>query len=311
MRLGDIVVFESADEEIRLDVEFDGDTVWLTQHQMASLFEKDRSVISRHVSNIFKDGELDKESNVHYLHIAQSDKPVAFYDLDVAISVGYRVKSKRGVEFRRWATEVLRQYVITGYAENKKRLAQLGQIVQVMERIPESLESTDILVVVKAYTNALTLLDDYDHQRILKPKGRKTIYILNYEECRKLIDSMSFSAESDLFGSEKDESFKSSIAAIYQSFDGRELYPSLEEKASNLLYFIVKNHSFHDGNKRIAAALFLYFLHVNGALFANGAKCISDSALVALTIMIAESQPKEKEAMVALAMSFLSTKGGR
>lgn len=184
MRLGDIVVFESADEEIRLDVEFDGDTVWLTQHQMASLFEKDRSVISRHVSNIFKDGELDKESNVHYLHIAQSDKPVAFYDLDVAISVGYRVKSKRGVEFRRWATEVLRQYVITGYAENKKRLAQLGQIVQVMERIPESLESTDILAVVKAYTNALTLLDDYDHQRILKPKGRKTIYILNYEECR-------------------------------------------------------------------------------------------------------------------------------
>ena len=230
------------------------------------------------------------------MHIAQSDKPVAFYDLDVAISVGYRVKSKRGVEFRRWATEVLRQYVITGYAENKKRLAQLGQIVQVMERIPESLESTDILAVVKAYTNALTLLDDYDHQRILKPKGRKTIYILNYEECRKLIDSMSFSAESDLFGSEKDESFKSSIAAIYQSFDGRELYPSLEEKASNLLYFIVKNHS---------------FLHVNGALFANGTKCISDSALVALTIMIAESQPKEKEAMVALAMSFLSTKGGR
>ncbi|WP_449137673.1 RhuM family protein [Slackia sp.] len=243
---------------------------------------------------------------MHYLHIANSDKPVAFYNLDAIISVAYRVKSKRGVEFRRWATGVLRQYVLDGYAANKRRLAQLGQIVQVMDRIPSSLEARDILSVVKAYTGALDLLDDYDHRRIAKPKGRAATYVLDYDECRSLIASMKFSRDSDLFGVEKDDSFRSSIAAIYQGFGGQEMYPTLEEKAANLLYFVVKNHSFHDGNKRIAAALFLYFLNMNDALWADGAKRISDSALVALTIMTAESKPDEKEAMVALAMSFLS-----
>ena len=175
-----------------------------------------------------------------------------------------------------------------------------------MDRIPNSLEARDILSVVKAYTGALDLLDDYDHQRIAKPKGRAATYVLDYGECRSLIASMRFSRDSDLFGVEKDDSFRSSIAAIYQGFGGQEMYPSIEEKAANLLYFVVKNHSFHDGNKRIAAALFLHFLNMNDALWADGAKRISDSALVALTIMIAESKPDEKEAMVALAMSFLS-----
>lgn len=308
----EIVLFESEDEEVKLDVELDGDTVWLTKEQMAVLFGRDRTVISRHISNIYKENEVEREATcAKFAHVQteggrQVSREHELFNLDVIISVGYRVKSKRGVEFRRWATGVLRQYMVNGYAANKRRLAQLGQIVQVMDRIPDSLEARDILSVVKAYTGALDLLDDYDHQRIAKPKGRAATYMLEYDECRNLIASMKFSRDSDLFGVEKDDSFRSSIAAIYQGFGGQEMYPTLEEKAANLLYFVVKNHSFHDGNKRIAAALFLYFLNMNDALWADGAKRISDSALVALTIMIAESKPNEKEAMVALAMSFLS-----
>ena len=308
----EIVLFESEDEEVKLDVELDGDTVWLTKEQMAVLFGRDRTVISRHISNIYKENEVEREATcAKFAHVQteggrQVSREHELFNLDVIISVGYRVKSKRGVEFRRWATGVLRQYVLDGYATNKRRLAQLGQIVQVMDRIPNSLEARDILSVIKAYTGALDLLDDYDHQRIAKPKGRAATYVLDYGECRGLIASMRFSRDSDLFGVEKDDSFRSSIAAIYQGFGGQEMYPTLEEKAANLLYFVVKNHSFHDGNKRIAAALFLHFLNMNDALWADGAKRISDSALVALTIMIAESKPDEKEAMVALAMSFLS-----
>lgn len=308
----EIVLFESEDEEVSLDVELDGDTVWLTKEQMAALFGRDRTVISRHISNIYKEKEVEREATcAKFAHVQteggrQVSREYELFNLDVIISVGYRVKSKRGVEFRRWATGVLRQYVVDGYAANKRRLAQLGQIVQVMDRIPDSLEARDILTVVKAYTGALDLLDDYDHRRIAKPKGRAATYVLNYDECRSLIASMKFSRDSDLFGVEKDDSFRSSIAAIYQGFGGQEMYPTIGEKAANLLYFVVKNHSFHDGNKRIAAALFLYFLNMNDALWADGTKCISDSALVALTIMIAESKPDEKEAMVALAMSFLS-----
>ena len=317
MRVGgemenEIVLFESEDDQVKLNVEFDGETVWLTKEQMAALFGRDRTVISRHISNIYKEKEVEREATCAKFAQVQTegDRQVSrefeLFNLDVIISVGYRVKSKRGVEFRRWATGVLRQYVLDGYATNKRRLAQLGQIVQVMDRIPNSLEARDILSVIKAYTGALDLLDDYDHQRIAKPKGRAATYVLDYGECRGLIASMRFSRDSDLFGVEKDDSFRSSIAAIYQGFGGQEMYPTLEEKAANLLYFVVKNHSFHDGNKRIAAALFLHFLNMNDALWADGAKRISDSALVALTIMIAESKPDEKEAMVALAMSFLS-----
>ncbi len=311
MEKQDIVVFESEDGEVRLDVGFDGNTVWLTQAQMASLFMTTKQNVSLHVNNCFKEGELSKRSVVKESFITASDGKryrTKLFNLDVIISVGYRVKSQRGIEFRRWATGVLRQYIVEGHAENRRRLAQLNQIVQVMGRVPESLEAKDVLSVVKAYTGALTLLDDYDHQRIKKPKGSVATYVLDYDECRNLISSMRFANESDLFGVEKDESFKSSIAAIYQGFGGQELYPSLEEKAANLLYFVVKNHSFHDGNKRIAATLFLYFLNANGALIDDGYKRISDSVLVAVTIMIAESKPSEKEAMVSLVMSFLTMK---
>ena len=307
----EIVLFESSDEQVSLPVSVDEETVWLTRNQMAMLFDRDVKTIGKHINNALRE-ELEGPANsvvAKFATTATDGKvyQVEHYNLDVIISVGYRVKSRRGVEFRRWATSVLREYIMRGHAENRRRLEQLGQIVDVMDRVPESLGASDILSVVKAYTGALDLLDDYDHQRVAKPQGSaNAVHVLEYEECRELIESMRFSGESSLFGVEKDGSFKSSIAAIYQSFAGQEIYPSLEEKAANLLYFVTKNHSFLDGNKRIAASLFLYFLDVNGALWVDGRKRVPDSVLVAVTIMIAESNPKEKEAMVALVMSFLS-----
>jgi len=299
-------LFESADREVQLSVEVAENTVWLTQAQLVKLFDKDQSVISRHINNAVKEGEIDQKSNMQIMHISRSDRPVTFYDLDVVISVGYRVKSQRGVEFRRWATGVLRRYIVDGHAENEKRLEQLGKIATIMARIPDSLETRQVLDIVQSYTVALDLLDDYDHQRLSAPSGDAATYVLEYGECRKVIDDMRFGNESNLFGVEKDDSFKGSIGNIYQSFDGREIYPSLQEKAANLLYFVVKNHSFLDGNKRIAATMFLYFLDRNGVLFDGRRKLIDDSTLVAITIMIAESKPREKDAMVALVMNFLA-----
>lgn len=308
----EIVLFESEDGEVKLDVELVDNTIWLTESQMAALFGVDKVEIARLVFDVYEEGEADREATCARIARTQAEGGAGIscedeaFSLDVVISVAYRAKSKRAVEFRRWAASVLRQYAIDGYSANERRLAQLGKIARVMDCIPNSSETKDILSVIKAYSGALDLLDDYDHQRIAKPKGRAATYVLDYDECRSLIASMKFSRDSDLFGVEKDDSFRSSIAAIYQGFGGQEMYPTLEEKAANLLYFVVKNHSFHDGNKRIAAALFLYFLNMNDVLWADGAKCISDSALVALTIMVAESKPDEKEAMVALAMSFLT-----
>ena len=300
-----IVLFESKDHEIQLDVEVSEKTVWLSQEQMSNLFGRSIATISRHIQNAIAEGEINEKSNLQKMQIASSDRPVTFYDLDVVISVGYRVKSQRGVEFRRWATDVLRRYIVDGHAENERRLRQLGQVAHIMARIPDSLETRQVLDIVQSYTQALDLLDDYDHQRLRTPKGEEATYVLEYEECRKVIDNMRFASESELFGVEKDDSFKGSIGNIYQSFDGKEIYPSLQAKAANLLYFVVKNHSFVDGNKRIAATMFLYFLDRNDALFDNGRKLVDDNALVAITIMIAESKPEEKDAMVALVMNFL------
>lgn len=305
----ELVLFESKDKGIKLSVPFNNETVWLSQRQMIELFERDQSVISKHIKNVFAEEEVDQESNMQILHITNSDKPVVFYSLDVIISVGYRVKSKRGTEFRRWANTVLKQYILNGYAANQERLSQLNQTIQLIKRLElqtdNQLDKTQILSVVESYTQALNLLDDYDHQKVNKPKGNCSTYVLTYEECRTIIDQMKFASESDLFGNEKDDSFKGSIGDIYQTFDGKELYPSLQEKAANLLYFITKNHSFNDGNKRIAATMFLYFLDKNNWLFENGVKRIADNTLVALTIMIAESKPVEKELMVNLVMNFL------
>lgn len=300
-----IVLFESKDGQVELSVNVEEETVWLTQAQMAELFDRTQPVIARHISNVFKEKELVKEGNMHFLHIASSARPVAIYSLDVIISVGYRVKSQRGVEFRRWATDVLKRYILKGHAENEGRLRQLGEVVRIIERIPGELASREILDIVESYTEAYELLDAYDREAVPRPKGERSTYVLDYDECMALISQMRPRFASDIFGREKDDSFRSSIAAIYQSFGGEELYPSIEEKAANLLYFVIKNHSFVDGNKRIACSLFLYFLDRNGALFRGIEKRVSDSMLVAMALMIAESRPEEKESMVSLVMNFL------
>ncbi len=300
----EIVIFETEDKAVTLPVPVNQETVWLTQAQMIEIFERDQSVISRHINNAFKE-ELDKESNMQKMHIANSDKPVAYYSLDVVISVGYRVKSNRGVEFRKWANSVLKQYILQGYAVNHNRITQLGEVIQIMQRTQNALDSKQVLHVIQKYSKALELLDSYDHQTMERPKGNAATYELTYEECKDVISHMRFGAESDLFGKEKDDSFRGSIGNIYQTFAGQELYPSLEEKAAHLLYFVTKNHSFLDGNKRIAATMFLYFLDKNGVLFIDDEKLIDDHTLVALTIMIAESKPEEKEMMITVIMNCL------
>ena len=305
----ELVLFESKDKGIKLSVPFNNETVWLSSNQMAELFERDEKTIRKHVNNVFSEKEVEMENNTQNLRVVNVKQSVTFYSLDVIISVGYRVKSKRGTEFRRWANTVLKQYILNGYAANENRLSQLNQTIQLIKRLElqtdNQLDKTQILSVVESYTQALNLLDDYDHQKVNKPEGNSSTYVLTYEECRTIIDQMKFASESDLFGNEKDDSFKGSIGDIYQTFDGKELYPSLQEKAANLLYFITKNHSFSDGNKRIAATMFLYFLDKNNWLFENEVKRIADNTLVALTIMIAESKPVEKELMVNLVMNFL------
>ena len=302
----ELILFKSGDIVLSVPITPEENTVWLSQAQMVELYGRDVSVISRHINNVFKEGEVEKESNLHFLQIAGSDRPTAFYSLDVIISVGYRVKSKRGVEFRKWANSVLKDYILRGYAVNEARIRQLGEVVRLMKRTQNDLDSRQVLAVIERYSIALDLLDDYDHQRMKRPKGTEAAYVLTYEECRQVIDQMRFGNESDLFGREKDDSFKGSIGNIYQSFGGQEVYPSLEEKAANLLYFVTKNHSFLDGNKRIAATMFLYFLDRNGMLYdMDGNKTLDDHTLVALTIMIAESRPEEKEMMVSVIMNCL------
>ena len=308
----ELVLFNSHDGQISLDVAVEKESVWLTLDQIASLFQRDKSTISRHIRNVYKENELSRNSTVANFATVQEEgmrrveRNLDYYNLDVIISVGYRVKSQRGVEFRKWANSVLKDYILKGYAVNDTRLRQLGDVVRLMKRTQDSLDSRQVLSVIESYSTALDLLDEYDHQTIHRPEGDKAVYVLNYEECRQVIDNMRFGNESDLFGLEKDDSFKGSIGNIYQSFGGVEIYPSLQEKAANLLYFVTKNHSFFDGNKRIAATMFLYFLDRNGILFEeNGQKRLDDHTLVALTIMIAESRPEEKEMMISVIMNCI------
>lgn len=304
----ELVIFETKDHAVKLEVPVNEETVWLTQAQMASLFQTTKQNISLHVNNCFREKELDKNSVVKdFLTTASDGKQykTKFYSLDVIISVGYRVKSKRGVEFRKWANSVLKQYILQGYAVNSHRIAQLGEVIKIMKRTEDSLDGKQILSVIEKYSDALEMLDSYDHQTMTRPKGNPATYTLDYEECMQVILQMRFGNESELFGKEKDDSFRGSIGNIYQSFGGQELYPSLEEKAAHLLYFVTKNHSFLDGNKRIAAAMFLYFLDKNGVLFVDGKKLIENHTLVALTIMVAESKPIEKDMMITVIMNCL------
>ena len=301
----EIIIFETADKSITLPVSVKSDTVWLSANQMAELFERDEKTIRKHINNVFAEEEVERENNTQKMRVVGVKQSVPFYTLDVIISVGYRVKSKRGVEFRRWANSVLKEYIIKGYSVNYNRMNQLNEVIRIMKRVDEKLDTKQVLSVVERYSQALDLLDAYDHQNMTRPKGSKAIYVLTYEECRKIIDNMKYIDKNSLFGNEKDESFKGSIGAIYQSFDGKDVYPTLEEKAANLLYFVTKNHSFSDGNKRIAATVFLYFLDKNGVLFRDGEKVMDDHTLVALTIMIAESNPEEKEMMISVIMNCM------
>lgn len=306
----EIILFEN--QEVKLEVNMKDETVWLTQAQMAELFGKDRTVITKHINNIFSEEELEEKSNVQKMHFPNSDKPVNFYNLDVIISVGYRVKSKNGIAFRRWANKVLKDYMIKGYAINQKRLEYLEKTVKLIDiasRIDEELkgnEAQEIIKVINNYSTALDLLDDYDYKRVTKPKGTRNNKVITYEECKSIINRLKFNNNSDLFALERNDGLKAILGAIYQSFGGNDLYPTIEEKSANLLYMAVKNHVFIDGNKRIAATLFIYFLNFYGILYRQSKQVIDNNTLVALTLMIAESNPQEKDVIIDLIMNFLT-----
>ena len=315
----EIIIFENQD--VKLEVNMKDETVWLSLDQMAKLFDRDRTVITRHVNNIFSVGELDKkEVCAKFAHTtrhgALSDKTqtreLDYYNLDMIISVGYRVNSKRGVEFRKWATKILKDYMLKGYAVNQQRLAYLEKTINLIDiagRIDHELkgsEAQEIIKVINNYKDALNLLDDYDHKTMLKPKGTSSDDKIKYEDCIKIISKLKFNNDSDLFALERNKGLQAIIGNIYQSFDGKDLYPTIEEKASNFLYLITKNHTFIDGNKRIAATLFIYFLEFYNILYKDGKEVIDNNTLVAITLLIAQSNPKEKELLIDLVMNFLN-----
>jgi len=313
-----IVIYQTEDGQTQIDVRLENDTVWLNTNQMALLFEREDSNIRRHIINVFKDGELEKDNNVHFLHVNGIKKPVPFYNLDVIISVGYRVKSKRGTAFRIWARKVLKEYMVKGYAVNERiRHEQIGELRQLVGMLGRTLqnqslsteENRALFEVVTDYTYALDTLDNYDYERLTIEKTTKEEpFHATYENAMKEIQRLREKfGGSVLFGNEKDDSFKSSIGQIYQTFGGEELYPSVEEKAAMLLYLVTKNHSFSDGNKRIAATLFLWFLNNNRILYReDGSKRLADNTLVALTLMIAESKTEEKDVMVKVVVNLIN-----
>lgn len=314
-----IEIYRSQDGSVQLNVKLENETVWLSANQMAMLFDRDAKTIRKHINNVFADGELTKESNTHFLRVANSDKPVPFYNLDVIISVGYRVKSQQGVQFRRWATSVLKQYLIKGYAINQQikldRYNELKDVVRLMSRAVglQDKVTTDeysgLFNVISDYVYALDTLDQYDYQSLSISKTTKDEpFRATYDNAMEAINVLKEKfGGSKWFANEKDDSFKSSIGQIYQTFGGEELYPSVEEKAAMLLYLVVKNHSFSDGNKRIAAMLFLWFLNNNRVLYAeDGHKRIADNTLVALTLMIAESRTEEKDVMVKVVVNLIN-----
>lgn len=314
-----IEIYHSQDGSVQLNVKLENETVWLSANQMAMLFDRDAKTIRKHINNVFADGELAKESNTHFLRVANSDKPVPFYNLDVIISVGYRVKSRQGVQFRQWATSVLKQYLIKGYVVNQQikldRYNELKDVVRLMSRsiVLQDNVTTDeysgLFNVISDYVYALDTLDQYDYQSLSISKTTKEEpFRATYDNAMEVINALKEKfGGSKWFANEKDDSFKSSIGQIYQTFGGEELYPSVEEKAAMLLYLVVKNHSFSDGNKRIAAMLFLWFLNNNRVLYAkDGHKRIADNTLVALTLMIAESRTEEKDVMVKVVVNLIN-----
>jgi prophage maintenance system killer protein len=320
--MNQIVIYQTTENQTQIEVQFEDETVWLSQEQLVVLFRRDQSVISRHIRNVFKEGELEEKSNMQKMHIANSDKPIVLYNLDVIISVGYRVKSKQGTQFRQWATQRLKDYLVKGYTINEKRLREtenkfqeLKQAVSLLDSIVKTKivsgnEAQGLLKVLSDYAFALDILDQYDHQTLkIEDTNNKEVFRISYVEAKKAIEGLKIKfGGSALFGNEKDDSFKGSLETIYQTFDGIELYSSVEEKAAHLLYFVTKNHSFSDGNKRIAAFLFVWFLDRNNLLYHQGNKVIDDNALVALTLMIAESKSDDKDMMVKVIINLINNK---
>ncbi len=321
----DVILYHSDDGAVQLDVQLERETVWLNQRQMAELFDKDTDTIGLHVRNIYKEGELPRKGTTEESSVVQKEggrkvrRQVSFYNLDVIISVGYRVKSKRGTQFRQWATRVLREHLVRGFTLNEKRLQEQAQKLEDLRRTVGLLEKTlthqaigldeakGLLQVITDYAYALTTLDRFDHGTLaIEQTTRPAAYLMTYEAAIEIVTAMK-TGFGGLFGLEKDQGFKSALGAIYQTFGGEELYPSIEEKAANLLYFVVKNHAFSDGNKRIGAALFIAFLAGNHALYrGDGSKRIADNALVALTLLIAESRPRDKETIVKVIVSLIN-----
>lgn len=311
----EIVLFENQD--VKLEVNMKDETVWLSQQQMALLFNSSRTNIIEHINNIYSEEELDKVSTCQNFRQVQKEgkrniaRNIPFYNLDMIISAGYRVKSKNGIVFRKWANKIIKDYLIKGYAVNNKRLEYLEKTIKLLDiagRIDGELsanEAQSIIKVINKYSNALNLLDKYDYKKVSKPKGTKNNKKITYEECINIINTLRFNNYSDLFALERNNGLKGIIDDIYSTFDGSDLYSTVEEKAANMLYLVTKNHVFIDGNKRIAATLFIYFLNYYGLLYNEKGMVIDNNTLVAVTILIAQSDPKEKEVLVDLVMNFL------
>jgi prophage maintenance system killer protein len=323
--VSDVVIYQAEDGSAKIEVQLDQETVWLNLNQIAELFGRDKSVVSRHVNTIFKSGELSREATVAKNATVQTEggrevtRTIEYFNLDVIISVGYRVNSKSGIQFRQWATRILREHLVNGFTLNQKRLEEQAGKFNEMQRAVELLSRTleqqqlltdtgkDVLQVITDYAYALATLDRYDHGTLaVEATSGPAGYVLEYAEAITIVQSMKGEFDG-LFGLEKDQGFKSALGAIYQTFDGKDLYPSIEEKAANLLYFTVKNHAFSDGNKRIGAAIFIYFLATNGILYRpDGSKRLADNALVALTLLIAESKPEEKDTIVKVIVNLIN-----
>jgi prophage maintenance system killer protein len=326
--MNEIEIYKTPDNRTEIEVVFDNDTVWLSQKQLALLFQNTIPNVNMHIKNIYKEKELEQSPTIKKSLIVQKEgkrkvkREVELYNLDVIISVGYRVKSKRGTQFRQWARQRLKDYLVKGYAINEKRLNEaenrlkdLKKAIALIDDVAKTksisgTEAQGLLKVLSDFTFALDILDQYDHQTLkIRKTERKELFRISYKEARKAIEGLKNKfGGSALFGNEKDKSFKGSLAAIYQTFDGKDLYPTIEEKASHLLYFVVKNHSFTDGNKRIAAFLFVWFLERNDLMYHQGKKVIDDNALVALTLMIAESKPDDKNIMIKVIVNLINNR---
>jgi prophage maintenance system killer protein len=320
---GEIIIYKTSKNEVNLRVYFEKETVWLRQNEIAILFEKERSVITKHINKILLDKEVDKKGNVHFLHIANSDKPVEFYSLDVILAVGYRVNSKKATQFRIWSTRILKRYLLEGYAVNEKRLLEAKEKFSELQNVVSFLrekshrellsgQEGEVLNLLADYAKTLTLLDEYDKRKIREIKGKKTKFILTYENCLRVVAELknkliAKKEAGSLFGQKRSGSFEGIIKGLYQTFGGKELYPTIEDKASHILYLIIKDHPFSDGNKRTAAFLFVYFLDKSNYLFrSSGERKINDNALAALALLIAESNPKEKEMMIKIIKKLIA-----